>query len=176
MCGVALMGRRKDCYTDEEKDEILAYVLVQVSTGRFVSRVFREDQTTDNGIKLPAAWTFWRWMLEDESGELDAKLLRAREKGIEALLDETIDIADQATLDTIRGEEGEERPNTEWLQRSKLRIETRIKLAQMMKPKTYGPKLDVTSGGEKLGLAEEIEQHRRYMIENMPKLPAPGEE
>jgi hypothetical protein len=151
------MAKRKDCYTDEEKDEIIAHVLVQVATGRFVSRVFREDQTTPDGVKMPHVATFWQWFVQDETGELDDKLARAREKGIEALLDETIDIADQAEFDTYHNEKGEPRANTEWITRSRLRVDTRIKLAQMMKPKTYGPKLDVTSGGEKVGLAAELD-------------------
>jgi hypothetical protein len=43
----------------------------------------------------------------------------------------------------------------------KLVVETYIKAAQMLKPKTYGPKLDLTSGGEKLGLSAELEAARR---------------
>lgn len=149
-------------YTDEERAEIIAHVLVQVATGRFVSRVFREDKTTADGVNLPAHSTFWLWVFQDENdgnaqGEkLSDKLARAREFGIEALLDETVDIADETAFDTIRGEEGNDRPNTEWISRSKLRIETRVKLAQMMKPKKYGAKVDVTSGGEKIGLAEAL--------------------
>ena len=155
------MARRKDCYTDEEKAEIIAHVLVQVATGRFVSRVFREDKATPNGIAMPHDVTFWKWCLEDESGELDRKLADARARGIEALLDQTIDIADDGTNDyqLKMGEGGTkyEALDRDHIQRSKLRIETRIKLAQMMKPKTYGPKLDVTSGGEKMGLAAELD-------------------
>lgn len=156
------MARRKDCYTDEEKDEIISHVLVQVATGRFVSRVFREDQTTENGIKLPAESTFWLWVFQDDTKELSEKLAHARAAGIEKLLDQTVDIADETDFDTIeiRNDDGEvvaEKPNKEWMMRSKLRIETRIQLARMMKPKTYGPKLDVTSGGEKVGLAAELD-------------------
>jgi hypothetical protein len=135
-------------YTDEEKDEIISHVLVQVASGRFVSRVFNEDKTTANGISLPARSTFWKWVFEDENnGEISDKLACAREAGIEALLDEAIDIADETAMDTIKDDNGE-RPNNEWISRSRLRIDTRIKLAQMLKPKKYGPKVDVTSGGE----------------------------
>lgn len=152
------MARPKSTtYTDEERAEIVAHVLVQVATGRFVSRVLREDQTTATGVKLPAASTFWLWVFQDDSEEkISDKLARARQFGIEALLDETVDIADETAFDTIRDDNGNERPNSEWISRSKLRIETRVKLAQMMKPKTYGAKVDVTSGGEKIGLAEAL--------------------
>lgn len=141
-------------YTDEERAEVAAHVLVNVACGRFVSRIFREDEATSEGVRLPAAGTFWRWVLEDETDELDEKLVQARARGVEALLDETLDIADETEFDTIKGEDGAERPNSEWISRSKLRIETRIKLAQMLKPKTYGPKLDVTSGGERVEMDE----------------------
>lgn len=135
-------------YSDEEKAEIIAHVLVQVASGRFVSRVFREDQTTTSGVKMPAASTFWLWVFQDESDEVSDKLVRARDYGIEALLDETIDIADETEFDTVRDDNGNDRPNSEWISRSRLRVDTRVKLAQMLKPKKYGQKVDVTSGGE----------------------------
>jgi hypothetical protein len=128
-------------YTDEEKAEVAAHVLVNVACGRFVSRIFREDTTTESGVKLPAAGTFWRWVLEDDTNELDDKLVRARERGIEALVDETIDIADEREKDALQ---------PDLVQRSRLRIETRLKLAAMLKPKKYGDKLDLTTNGERL--------------------------
>lgn len=157
-------------YSDEEKDEIISHVLVQVACGRFVSRIFREDATTPNGIKMPHVDTFWYWCLMDDSGELDRKVADARARGIEALLDQTVDIADDATLDLRivkrHGEEFEE-VDREHITRSRLRIDTRIKLAQMMKPKTYGPKLDLTSGGEQLGVADALEAARRRELKRL---------
>jgi hypothetical protein len=47
----------------------------------------------------------------------------------------------------------------------KLLIDTIIKQAQMLKPKTYGPKLDLTSGGEKIGLSAELEAARKRSAE-----------
>lgn len=135
-------------YSEEERDEIIAYVLVQVASGRFVSRVFREDQTTSNGISLPHVSTFWEWVFKSDDTEISDKLGRAREAGIEALLDETIDIADETQFDTVKDDNGSDRPNSEWIARSRLKVDTRIKLAQMLKPKKYGQKVDVTSGGE----------------------------
>lgn len=169
-------------YGDEEKAEIIAHVLVNVASGRFVSRVFREDDIIANGVQLPAISTFWKWVVEDDNLPESApdrlgisdKLARAREYGIEALLDETIDIADITTHDTVIREDAEggtsERANTEWIQRSKLRIETRIKLAQMLKPKRYGPKLDLTSDGEKIGIAAKIEAAQARYREGYARL------
>ncbi|HKN45651.1 MAG TPA: hypothetical protein VJW23_17195 [Propionibacteriaceae bacterium] len=155
------MGRRSGVpnYTDEEKDEIIAHVMVNVASGRFVSRVFREDKTTGTGIAMPAVSTFWLWMFENQ--EFSDKLALARQAGIEALLDEVIDITDNVSNDTVTDDNGNDRANTEWISRSRLRAEYRVKLAQMMKPKTYGPKLDLTSDGKQIGTAEALEAARR---------------
>lgn len=184
------MASRKDIYTDEQKAEVCAHVLVNVSCGRFVSRIFKEDTETENGIRLPAAGTFWRWVLEDAGeggGELGDKLASARERGIEALLDDIALIADtpligeevslerdpdhQKELDEggeVTDAAGEPYEGMvvkvkrgDMLQHRRLQIETRIKLAQMMKPKTYGPKLDLTSNGETLGAAEMLQAARK---------------
>lgn len=134
---------------------------------------------------MPGATTFWRWHFEDE--ELRAKVAEARANGIESKLDEAMAIAETPMLgeivtyerdpehqrDVEAGDELTASDGTPYagmivkvrredmLGHRKLLIETIIKQAQMLKPKTYGPKLDLTSGGEKLGLAAEIEAARR---------------
>lgn len=167
-------------YSEEEKAEIIAHVLVNVASGRFVSRIFREDDVIANGVRLPNQDTFWRWIFEDaalpddQSEKLSEKLVRARQFGIEALLDECLDIADYTVHDTVLREDADgekvERADTEWITRSRLRVETRIKLAQMMKPKKYGPKLDLTSDGEKIGIAAKIEAAQARVREGYARL------
>jgi len=166
-------------YSDEERAEIIAFVLVQVASGIFVSRVFKKYETTFNGVKLPAVSTFWRWIFEDDSlpqiasapGQrvsegLSDKLAQARAHGVEALLDECIDIADEAAQDIEDGA-----PRSEVVQRSRLRVDTRIKLAQMLKPKTYSPKLDVTTGGEKIqSVPATIEAMRRRVADGLKEI------
>jgi hypothetical protein len=117
---------------------------------------------TENGIHLPAVSLFWKWVLIDtqDGGQLEDKLASAREKGIEALLDEVVDISDDGTNDWMEREydSGDTKIvlNGEAVQRSKLRIETRVKLAQMLKPKKYGAKLDLTNSDGKLDMAEQV--------------------
>jgi hypothetical protein len=150
------MARPKSTsYSDEERAEIIAHVLIQVATGRFVSRVFREDKATGTGVKMPAQSTFWLWVFQDEQAKgedrLSEKIARARESGIEALLDETVEIADDGTNDTYFDDGGNLRVNNDVIQRSRLRIDTRIKLAQMMKPKKYAAMTKIADAdGEKL--------------------------
>jgi hypothetical protein len=139
-------------YPVEEKQRVIEHVLSEVSSGRSVSRVFTEDRQSEN---LPAESSFWRWHFADP--ELQEALGRARENGIEALLDGVIDIVDDATDDAYieYAGQGENRTpvakiNGKAIRRASLQAEYRVKVAQMLKPRKYGAKLDVTSGGEKL--------------------------
>jgi hypothetical protein len=172
-------------YTDEEKAEIIAHVLVNVASGRFVSRIFREDDIIANGVRMPNQATFWRWIFEDDnlpedqSEKLCEKLVRAREFGVEALIDEAIDIADISTHDTVIREDADggtsERANSEWITRSRLRVETRLKVAAMLKPKKYGAKLDLTNSDGKLGVAAKIEAAQLRLREGMKQIEQEGE-
>jgi hypothetical protein len=160
-------------YTDEEKAEIIAHVLVNVASGRPVDRIFREDESTDVGIELCDQRTFWKWLFADEKDELGQKLARAREFGIEALLDKAIsvaetpmmgeshvierikpadmdvdDIIDDVQQDLVKTTRGDMTAHR------KLYIETMFKAAQMLK-------LDLTSKGERISVADELEAAMR---------------
>lgn len=138
------MNREQD-YTAEERERIITHVLAEVSAGRSVTRVLEDDDD------MPGRRTFWSWHYRDE--DLQHNLARAREVGVEVHLEEAIDIAEDGSNDWMekRDKDGNcigWQLNGEHVQRSKLRIETRIKRAQMIAPRKYGPKLDLTSGGK----------------------------
>ena len=157
------MAARIDCYTDEQKAEIIAHVMAECASGRPVSKILDEDEG------MPSRSCFWRWHFEDE--ELRDKLARAREHAADVYLDEAVKIADTPREGVVETEKhlnvgGEAIPFTEvrredMLGHRKLQIETRIKAAQMIAPRKYGPKLDLTSGGDKLALSAELEAARR---------------
>lgn len=75
------------------------------------------------------------------------------------MAEEILAIADDSRADTeIRYDaqgESYEAPNSEWLQRSRLRVDTRKWLMSKLAPKKYGDKVDVTTGGESLNLSAE---------------------
>jgi hypothetical protein len=65
---------------------------------------------------------------------------RAREHGADAIIQECLDIADDNSRDIkLVGREGQGREacNTEFVQRSKLRVETRLKLLKVWDPKRF---------------------------------------
>lgn len=111
---------------------------------------------------MPSGAEFWRWHMDDEG--IRDNLARARENGVEALLDEAIDIADTPQIGEVvthkadkDGEPVEEKRTEDMLGHRKLRVDTRIKMAQMIAPRKYGPKVDVTSDNKPLAGASAAE-------------------
>lgn len=98
----------------------------------------------------PSARAVYAWIVADS--DLAAHIARAREIGYDQLAEECLDIADNATNDwTTRetvnkaGQPGVERAlDSEHIQRSKLRIETRLKLLAKWRPDKYGDKTIIT--------------------------------
>jgi len=117
-----------------------------------------EIQTSNKGLQTlcknhnSSASAFYD--LLDKNKELTDTYVRARERQADFLADEIIEIADDGTNDTLtlKAANGEEydKENTEWVNRSKLRVEARKWTAAKLRPKKYGDKLDLTSDGEKL--------------------------
>lgn len=84
----------------------------------------------------------YRWQEDDV--ELRGRIARARIDGFDAIAEECLEIADDATNDWMKRRKGEEEVDAfdaEHVQRSKLRIETRLKLLAKWDPKRYGEKL-----------------------------------
>ena len=72
-------------------------------------------------------------------------LMYAHAKGIQAdlLAEEVLSIADDGSKDTIIDEDGKERCDHEWVQRSRLKIDARKWIACKLMPKVYGDKQQV---------------------------------
>lgn len=85
---------------------------------------------------MPGLSTVYDWMNADEG--FSGRIARAREAGWDQIAIDALNIADEVTeKDTIETKFGEI-PNKEWLMRSKLRVETRLKLLAKWDPKRYG--------------------------------------
>jgi hypothetical protein len=96
---------------------------------------------------MPAISTVFRWIREDD--EFQKQYMRACEERTEAMAEYVLDISDDGRNDWMESRGGYI-VNKEATERSKLRIETRKWLMAKMKPKKYGDKIDVTSGGERI--------------------------
>jgi hypothetical protein len=93
---------------------------------------------------MPAMQTFWRWLREIAA--FREQYARAKQEAADALVEEMLDIADDATGDYAEDEQGRIRFNSENVQRSRLKIETRKWIASKLKPQRYGERLDLQHG------------------------------
>lgn len=94
---------------------------------------------------LPNRNTVIRWRESDEA--LKKQLADARARGVDALAEECMEIADDASNDYVEREVAAGRMkrviDTEHVQRSKLRIDTRLKLAAVWNHAEYGAKSSI---------------------------------
>lgn len=98
---------------------------------------------------MPSKFTvnLWRYKHPEFSSlYAQAKLVQA-----DLLAEECLDIADDSTDDTIINSDGFDVCNTEWINRCRLRIDTRKWLASKLLPKQYGAQVD-----EKKSVSESI--------------------
>lgn len=115
-------GGRPSKYSQEIADRICD----QLSEGISLRTVCLADD-------MPDKQTVFSWIRKHK--EFLDQYARAKEESADAMAEEILDIADEKESD---------------VQRSRLRVDTRKWIMSKMKPKKYGEKLDVTSGGEKL--------------------------
>lgn len=118
-------------YTQELGDEICERLSMGVSL-----------RSVCNADDMPHVRTVFRWLRKDE--EFCHQYTRAKQESADSLVDEMLDISDDARNDWMerRGENSEGYElNGEHVQRTRLRIETRKWLASKLKPKKYGDRV-----------------------------------
>jgi hypothetical protein len=117
-------------------------------TEEIAARICEAVATSTNGLEkicdsnpdFPHKSTVRRWIVEVETfRDLYA---RAKEQQADVLADEIIDIADQVAEDKLLTHEK--------VGAAKLRVDSRKWVASKLKPKVYGDKTDLTTGGESM--------------------------
>lgn len=101
---------------------------------------------------MPSRDAVYNWLRSN--ADFRGQYVRAREDQAETFLDEIIAISDDTANDTAVTDHGEQ-PNSEWIARSRLRVDARKWAMSKLAPKKYGDKIDVTTGGESLNLTPE---------------------
>lgn len=118
--------------------EIAEKICAELSKGTPLTIICR-------GHDMPADRTVRDWMAGDET--FSAAIADARARGFDQIAMDALAIADEVTeKDTIATDFGPI-PNKEWLMRSKLRVETRLKLLSKWDPKRYGDKVTTEVSG-----------------------------
>lgn len=137
---------------------VIDKILAGLAEGTPLTVICREDG-------MPDPSTVWDWQQADQ--EFSQSIAHARERGEEALAEECLEIADDGRNDFMErlAEGGDEKAATvmdyssEHVQRSKLRIETRLKLLAKFNPKRWGDRVAVDHGLQD-NLAEKLKAAR----------------
>jgi hypothetical protein len=94
-----------------------------------------------NNKHWPDRDTIFRWLFNNDS--FYDRYHKAKQMQITALVDDVIDISDDTSRDTKVNEEGKEVANSEYVNRSRLRVETRKWLAAKLVPRLYGERKEI---------------------------------
>lgn len=118
---------RPSVFTQDLADHICA----RMAEGESLRSICRDDN-------IPHVGTILRWVAQNQlfREQYDA----AMEQRAEYLFEEMFEIADETQLDTIETETGD-RPNAEWISRSRLRVDVRKWALSKMMPKKYGDRI-----------------------------------
>lgn len=146
-------GRKTD-YTEKLADEICELVASQPAGLETICR---------KNPHLPGSTTIYRWLVKHE--EFAEKYLKAKRLQVNILVDQMLDIADDSSGDVIVGEDGQERLNREFYQRSRLKIDTRKFLAAKLLPRLYGDKVITEITGKDGGAIVKISTNTADPIE-----------
>jgi transposase-like protein len=119
--------------------EIAASICERLSAGESLRAICRDES-------MPAQSTVFLWLSKHR--EFSEQYARARETQADAMAEEILDIADDDSGDRIEANEGAERLNSEFVQRSRLRVDTRKWLMSKLAPKKYGDKITQEQTGE----------------------------
>ena len=100
---------------------------------------------------MPAKSTVLSWLADDGKAAFRARYALAREILADGFVDELVEIADDRSNDWIEkknaaGETTGWQENGEAIRRSQLRIATRQWVAEKLKPKKYGAKVELDHG------------------------------
>lgn len=112
-------------FTDDQVEELLAYL----ESGMPLTKACQQP-------RMPKVSTVYSWVESDE--EFSGRFRAARARGVHALAEQCLEIADEDVEDAVA------------VANKRVRIDTRLRLAGKWLASDYGDKVDVTSGGEAL--------------------------
>lgn len=135
------MGRTQQYHQKDHEQAIIDWI----SEGKTLRDYCRQEGS-------PSFYVVYNWLNADDN--FAQRFARAREIGHDVIAEEALAIADDASNDWMEQLDSDDQPvgwklNGDHVQRSKLRIETRLKLLAKWNPKRYGDKLELGSDPEK---------------------------
>lgn len=139
----------------------------QLYSPEVAERICELIATTNRGLgyilrlnpELPRMSIVLKWLGDADKAAFLESYRRAREAQADLIFDECLEIADDSSSDGERADNGKESQNaTEQVARSKLRVDTRLRMAGKLAPKKYGDKVEFSGGLEIKGSARDMSE------------------
>ena len=108
------------------EDDQIEELLEELSGGKPLTRICKEK-------RMPSVSSVYAWVERDE--EFSGRFHAARARGVHALAEECLEIADEKTKDAVE------------VANKRVRIDTRLRLAGKWLSSEYGDKVDVKHSG-----------------------------
>ena len=116
-------------------DLVVDTILDRITEGESLVNICREEG-------MPHRTTFLDWVNGDE--QLSQRYARARTEGCHAIAQDALNIADYKADDYVEDGEGGKVLDREAVMRSKLRVDTRLRLLRAWAPEVYGDRVAMT--------------------------------
>lgn len=147
-------------FSDDEKAAAQARIVELMCDGKTLSAICRDEPG------MPHRQRVYEWIEAD--AEFAKAMEAAREQGADAIAEEILEIADDGSNDWMKrhGKDGDESwvVNGEHVQRSRLRVESRLKLLAKWHPGRYGDKITAEHTG-KDGTPIQFERIERVIVD-----------
>ena len=129
-------------YSEDEIDTIFKRIINAISINNMSLRAALRMHG------MPTSETFFKWIDADKDKTI--QYTRACEQRADNIFEEILEIADDSSNDVKITEDGIQTVNSEFVQRSKLRVDARKWMLGKMNPKKYGDKsTTILEGGDK---------------------------
>ncbi len=119
---------------------LAARLCLRLAEGETLRAICRDEAMPDKATVL-------RWLADEAKADFRDQYAHARDMQADALFDEALEIADDASGDWSTDKDGRKVLDHEHVQRSRLRVDTRKWAAGKMAPKRYGDKIQHTGDG-----------------------------
>jgi len=129
-----VVAKKKLGQPTKQTPAIINEILQRIATGEPLEVICRSPHMP--GVRAVHLW-------KSKDAILNAAFACARDQGFDAIAADCLEIADQTGRDTIIGDDGNARQDSEWIARSRLRVDTRLKLLAKWCPRRYGERIEV---------------------------------
>jgi len=130
--------RNKADYNEQKKEEIKAEIINRMANGQSITSI------CNNVMHMPAPKTILEWVEKDPL--FGKNYAHARLQQADVLFNQCLDIADDSSRDTLEDKDGKKIVNHAAIQRDRLKIETRFRMAGKMSNK-YADKAALVAEG-----------------------------